>query len=652
MRSTSGSAISRSFLLCLFCSTAILAAASPGQTAFTSTSSLNHNEEAIPDPTSASRSKSVHLSHSGVYVSSPISPHAPPYLVLSLEAPLYDVGSVKIQAGPSRKRNWEQVHLDCGSLTTGGGIESCERDDLNELGSTVIPTTEPCEPYKIIPSQSRVLIDYNSCPSLYSVLNSSPLANAAETYLDSITLEFEIQRRFPSRREKHAFWIGRLVRASREEGDGGALWPYAVAGLEEGQSSWDGRVPNRISKQMQDPYLPKSSKADATDPMNGVELIDSTWTLGIAIQAPTNGNHSKPTDPKFEPVHAPVGGQIVWKGNYTVPMMPSNHRNDEHGYAILLRDEWGFVYHVLGLDSSAINVELGQIISAGHIIGSTSRTPISLEPSCRHKPADPPEMWDKSRRYPYRNRSLRIMVARPDSSWKEWKGPLENGWQYFNPLDAFTSDQFKSTIPPDPNPDQLFFARPSEDGGLTPPSIFATTKDFTQPPVLSEKVEIIVGFDTFIATPGNTGDSLDPTALHALDWAVWPKVAGSSHLESTKLCSKPKDVEWRTAFEHRKLSNEWANVLVKNALLAHYVPAFVSGTVPLFKTKFASVFDEKARKLYYAPTRNIAGLPHGGGSWDTRREPDGNGDYEVMVRGRDWFGNQGCFGASVRIQNS
>lgn len=101
-----------------------------------------------------------------------------------------------------------------------------------------------------------------------------------------------------------------------------------------------------------------------------------------------------------------------------------------------------------------------------------------------------------------------------------------------------------------------------------------------------------------------------------------------------------------------QLPNNWSVSLLKNALLAHYVPAFVVGTVPFFKTKYASSFDEKSRKLYYAPTRTVVGLPDGRGYWDTTKEPDGDGIYEVWVHGRDWFGNEGCFGANVRIKNS
>lgn len=100
-----------------------------------------------------------------------------------------------------------------------------------------------------------------------------------------------------------------------------------------------------------------------------------------------------------------------------------------------------------------------------------------------------------------------------------------------------------------------------------------------------------------------------------------------------------------------QLPFHWSTPLPKNGLLAHYVPAFTVGTVPLLKTSYASQFDEKSRKLYYAPTRSLLGAPDGRGAWDTTKEPEGNGVYEVMVRARDWWGNEGCFGSLVTIRN-
>lgn len=56
------------------------------------------------------------------------------------------------------------------------------------------------------------------------------------------------------------------------------------------------------------------------------------------------------------------------------------------------------------------------------------------------------------------------------------------------------------------------------------------------------------------------GGKLDPTSLHALDWAVWPKADSSSSSSKEKRtadiqddCAKPEGIEWRTAFDHAKV---------------------------------------------------------------------------------------------------
>lgn len=177
---------------------------------------------------------------------------------------------------------------------------------------------------------------------------------------------------------------------------------------------------------MQDPYLPKASKPDVSDVLQGVDTTFSSWANGISIRVPTNPNntHDFKSYPEYEPVYAPVAGQVVWSRNYVLPRAPANGRNDEVGWAIMIRDDWGFVYQLLGMNATSIQVELGQYISVGTKIGSISRTSLSLEPPCRHRPSDPPKMDDESRRYPFRERLLRVMVARPDAKWTEWKGPL------------------------------------------------------------------------------------------------------------------------------------------------------------------------------------------------------------------------------------
>lgn len=605
----------------------------------------------------------VYLSHSGLYLGSPLSRGAQPFISLFVDVPLYSLEDIRIHVSQIQTRNWEEVHLKCGSFE-GGSVEECERQDKEEAenaakGETIDNSKEiQCNASNILHEQSRILIDAKSCPPLASILSreNDAAINAKQNILESLVLTFDVQKLVPLKRERHHYWLGSLRRIEGPGPDGGALWPFAGTahgGNDSTRMSYDGLVPNRISGLMQDPYFPKSAKSDSFDPLNGVDLTFASWAYGISIRVPHN-RASQDDLPDFEPVHSPVSGQVVWKGEYTIQRAPGNHRNDEVGLGLMIRDEWGTVYQLLGLYEQAMKVELGQSVAAGQEVGGASRTPLSLEPPCRHRPADPPKMDDDSRRYPFRWRNLHVMVARPDPTWTEWKAPFERGWQYFNPLDAFTLAGRKSRITPDPNPSQMFFADPSEDGALTPPNIVATSKDLIQPPTLSSEAEVIVAFDTFVETPGDEDDQLDLVSLHALDWAIVPvnaKRSAANPLDMFNCENVPSDTIWRNSFDHQKLPNAWTVPLPKTALLAHYVPAFTVGRVPLFKTKYASQFDEKGRKLFYAPTRILVGQTDGRGAWDTRKEPDGNGLYQVWVRGRDWFGNAGCMGANIRIRN-
>lgn len=608
--------------------------------------------------------RTVHLSHNGLYLGSPISRGAPPYLSLFMDVPLYSLDDVEIDVSQMHLRNWDEVHYKCGS-TEGGTIETCEQQDKEEAKRQVDQSNNErsqCKASRIIHEQSRILIDAESCPPLSSILFKRELDGimSTKTILESLVLTFTVQRLVPVVRESHHFWLGRLRRAEGPGPDGGALWPFAGTahgGNDSTSMKYTGLVPNRISGLMQDPYLPRSAHPDSFDPLNGVDLTFATWSYGVSIRVPHN-NAEQEDAPAVEPVHAPVFGQVIWKGNYTITRAPGNHRNDEQGFGLMIRDEWGMVYQLLSLKEESVKVDLGKSVNAGQEVGGASRASISLEPPCRHKPADPPKMDDDSRRYPYRWRDLHIYVARPHPSWTEWREPLERGWQYFNPLDAFTLAGRTNGITPDPNPSQLFFAEPSENGALTPPKIVATSQDLIQPPTLSSEAEVIVSFDTFMQTPGDEGDQLDLISLHALDWTIIPLGSNPNGI----LEANPHDMFncenvapgtiWRTAFEHTKLPNSWTVPLPKTNLLAHYVPSFTVGSVPWFKTKYASQFDDKARKLFYAPTRIFVGQTDGRGAWDTRKEPDGNGIYQVWVRGRDWFGNAGCFGTTVRIKNT
>lgn len=386
-------------------------------------------DEGPPPPPSIDTFKEVQLSHTGIYMGSVLSRNAPPFISLYVKQPLFDVNTVEVRAQKVTRRGWYDVNLGCGGLET-GGVEACEKDDIKKASSSSPPSMasqfEDCKPYKIIESQWRLLFTAESCPALAPLLDSRSATN--ESSLVSTTLSFDIQRVFPARREKHHFWLASLQRGSddADDIDGPAKWPFAGTahgGRDSTSERYTGKTPNRIAGLMQDPYIPKAAKPSSGDPLNGVDIGAVSWDYGISIEVPNNGNSSDgPTGPPLEPVHAPVSGQIVYVGQYRLARMPDNHRNDERGWGIMIRDEWGFVFQLLGLDSDSLRFQEGDSVGKGEVVGGASRTLLSREPPCRHKPADPPKMDDKSRRYPFRRRLLRLLIARPDPSWHSWKG--------------------------------------------------------------------------------------------------------------------------------------------------------------------------------------------------------------------------------------
>lgn len=329
-----------------------------------------------------------------------------------------------------------------------------------------------------------------------------------------------------------------------------------------------------------------------------------------------------------------------------------------------IRDQWSFVVHLCGPLTSLVSV--GDYVSRGSLVAHASRRPLSREPPSHRRPADPPKSTDappgREKRYPFRFAQLRVAFARPDAGWTEWKSPDDAGWVFYNPLHALLESKPASPIPPYASPTQLFFARPSlflHNG--SEPIVFATSTDLFKP-TLSGKVEMIAGFQAFMPTPGDAEDGLDGLSLYSLHYAVWRELDQGPWLGG---CALPQNVSWRTSFERRSVSlsvptlpcqllTRASTQLPSNhtalaSLLTAYVPAFRAGR--FFPTKYASQFDEKSRRLFYALTRTALGAPNLAGTWDTTRERDG--DNVIVVRAATYFGDVAdcSLGARVRIAN-
>jgi len=336
------------------------------------------------------------------------------------------------------------------------------------------------------------------------------------------------------------------------------------------------------------------------------------------------------------------------------------------------------------------------------------RKPADLPKNVRDSPS-------KAKYYPFRYRELRLNVARPSSEWKEWKEPYAKGWQYFNPLNFLSKGKFESRIPPYGNPNEIFFATPPGSNGEAIsssfiPHAFASSKDFLTP-TLTGRVELITGFESFFQTPGEVEDGMDGLAVHRMDWGLVRKVSNTgkkrnknsnSDLEIKDQSCRVEEhekVDWRLSFEHHKVSlkvrllsyfprslhltasaclfasfqfpldplstpksslnsgslstfNSSTRSLSHPSTLllrSNFLPAFSTGLI--FKSYQTSQFDEKSRHLLYSPTRNVRGSSALGvnASWDTRDTRDG--DYELLIRAKDWWGNEGCVRSKIRVRN-
>lgn len=213
--------------------------------------SVNNTTTHTGDSSNAfARKGDIHLSHSGLYLSSPIGKNAPPYISLYLETPLYDIESTSIHVVSQKRRNWEEAHLHCGSLGK-GGIEECEKEDINEAVLDIFSaSSEICQPAVINPSEQRVLIDAASCPSLVAMLHQDDDPELEEDLLESLTLIVIAHRKLPTRIERHPFWLARLRKApTLSSPTGRALWPLtgtAHAHNDSTSQTWTGLIANRI----------------------------------------------------------------------------------------------------------------------------------------------------------------------------------------------------------------------------------------------------------------------------------------------------------------------------------------------------------------------------------------------------------------------
>lgn len=503
--------------------------------------------------------------------------------------------------------------LHCGGDV--GGIESCERDDL-DLSSPrrrkpekhpkaaaakwiYEASTLSCEPTSgSVTPDGRFLLDESSCPGwvkYWSAIESKRKSSSQEL-LQSFVVTVKLSKLSPTaaadEEEEKQFWIGHL-----HLGESRASWPLAGNARDRrpGQEdrTWHPQDVNRIAGAMENPFIPKSSRF-VNDRNFGVFVEQSSWTLGVQIKIPlsiTNPRDDDDDDDEGdvwdrlknkmilppEEVFSPVSGQVVWAREHTFhkpPIYgPAAGENDERNLCVMIRDEWSIVYQIFGIDSNTVSLKEGDTILRGDVIGHALREGLTVEPPSTEPPADHAETNPDTGRvsyYPHRYRTLQVRVSRPDPTWTEWKSPDELGWQYFHPLHVFTEGNkgYRSTITPYGSPTVIYFAKPSVDPLNAPPNAYATSNDFWTP-TLQGPTEIIVGYEYFQQTPGDPGDGMENLAIYALDLGIKKKVAGQREPSRGMECDLGGETDptgtaegdkkwWRNVFEHSKLPNNWS----------------------------------------------------------------------------------------------
>lgn len=641
-----------------------------------------------PGSTDASTSDPPHwtrLSFEGLHVNTP-SYAAPRYLTLSTlaEAEL-DPATAILRFGPVEKRSWQDVSTHCGHL---GGIEGCERSDLDssvgkkpqcKAASATVdgralfdPHTKGCEPLGQL-WQQAYHDDDNGKERLLSFK-----AHVSVSYLNSSIKTGTYER---------DFWLAHLRRTK-------ASWPiendpFALQLVDQKLSNepkWTGFEPNQVSSLMSDPYLPRETKPKSSDPLHGVWTTFARWNLGLSLRLPEPPEKNSSFSPLIS-VYAPVGGQVVYVKLYRRENAPSAV-NDEQGWVISIRDEWGFVWSLFGISPYHQNVYIGQMLPQGYVIGRVSTRPVEPLPRDQDPPADPPEKppgGDGNSKYPYRFRELRIAVSRPRREWKNWKDPFNEGWRWYDPhlllptaaKSPETSEQaLEQSVPPLFNPSMIFFAEPSADA-VEQRQAFASASLSQSPSeeitTLSGDVEVILGVQSFSQPDAGRGNqmvaqALDPVGIQKLEWAVKQvRGRGPTVSSSTDRCNVFDDEDWRLAFEHSRIPHDWLPPSVSpglpvSELWKYVVPSFRTGNFPWTRKNYASQFDWKARYLFYPLTRTLltstpaTNLSNPLGYWNTRLEnPNGRipgrGDFLLGVRAWDVQGASTCAVTKVLLDN-
>ncbi|WFD25216.1 hypothetical protein MNAN1_000182 [Malassezia nana] len=557
----------------------------------------------------ASAALGARLSHEGVYVN---LPH-PSELRLYVD-PAEDVAGATITVSSLHHRTLAEVQA-CDSPGY-SSLEACEQVDLADTWENVSYTVSAQDRH---PDGGVVVPGH-----LWDTLR----APSSVASLRSIVVGWQT----PAMAHRERWWVGHVVLPNKER----PRWPIGPGeyvsrdGLPNKApvTPWDGYDVPRLSGMMSDPFMAPSTSVHT--------MPHAYWSRGVTIRVRTQG-------PPV-PIRAPVQGRIVWSGVFRRSMPPFlGHEagvNDEFVYAVQLQDAWGFVHQLLGFDDQLPVAHVGMDVLPGQVLGHAPTQPLSAIPPSTQPPADIPKRYEEEgfQPYPFRFRRLEIRVARPPPWWHgDVSHPNAEGWSYMHPLLVYHPGRSRpSQMAPLYDPHPVLYA--SMDKNRSSALVLDARK---KAPLLPTHVELLVRFPTFMESPSDLDDAMDPLTLYALEWAVAPVA------ETEALCTST-NVYWRRSFEHSKLERRAGRLDDPAFLFAHYVPHVRLG--PPVHAKPRSQFDEKSRSIVYAITRTWLGVPTVHGMWNTSQESH-SGLYRLAVRARGVTGPATCVEDMVRIEH-
>ena len=398
------------------------------------------------------------------------------------------------------------------------------------------------------------------------------------------------------------------------------LWPVRPAdvrtiGIDEppyvDDRPWDGKRGVRLAGVMCNPEIYTTADG-GVDPHNG------RINLGVTLRMPNSTGAL---------VHAPVDGLVIWSDLYNITRPPfDSDVNNRFVWLVMLRDSWGFVHQISGLDPLHVFVHQGDPVKQGMPLGYTPFEPLSEIPEYSRPPVNPVNNFraEGVPPYPYRFHALDISVSLPITGDIY---PLDDfNYNYYNPLLFYPVDDYQSDLRPSADPEHLYVGEETyssllNDSGVdTLPNVYVHAANTHHAVSINSVVSLYANFHVFYPTPGDPDDAYDPQSVHALDYAV---------LEEGETCANAR---WMTLSEHSVWSF-WSK-----ALYAHEIRVR-PGVLRPFGARIASRFDERERSVVYFIT-------------DLHPRRMRKGRNRLAVRARDFFGRSSCVCADVIVEDT